>query len=201
MAYIAENSMIKIPVGPRAYVLGRKKASACGGVALRGGDGAVAVAGQRVVQLDGERRRVYRLASATAKLEGQGGGPAAAAGNISIDSNGFHEIRESVEQSEDHTLQPRGSVSGGSNFTRQKADESQRTKADVMARLDELARLEAKAAEARTAADYGPEIAALSKRVKEIKSVDDYDEDDERMSRLQLNATVPRRGSSPSYVP
>ena len=43
--------MIKIPVGPRAYVLGRKKASACGGVALRGGEGTVAVAGQRVVQL------------------------------------------------------------------------------------------------------------------------------------------------------
>ena len=45
--------MIKIPVGPRAYVLGRKKASACGGAALRGGEGTVAVAGQRVVQLDG----------------------------------------------------------------------------------------------------------------------------------------------------
>ena len=201
--------MMQVPVGRRAYLLGRRATSAGGAAALRGAGGAAA--GQRVVLVDGEPRRAVRLRSAAAKQEeegkgegqgqGQGTAPAPAArGSVSVDGAGFHEIRESVAQSEDHARRFRDGVSGATSAAAAAAAAAarptvagarRRAKVDVMARLDELARLEAEADAAtaakhpRPAADRGLEIAALGKRVAEIKSVDDYDEDDALMSELK----------------
>ena len=194
--------LIKVPVGSRAYFLGRRLAGA-GGVALRAsGESAPPAtdAGHRVVELDGETRRVVRLRSggqehATPAEATTNSDSAGSRGTVSIDVDGFHEIRESVAQSEENTQCAQNAARQPSSDVARPTTtgSARRSKSARLARLDELIRLEAEAEAADKAKSEHPspvaghhgEIEALSKRIREIKSVDDYDEDSALMAELK----------------